>query len=368
MAATDRPSDTEATKASELAGAIAEAPFVRLLARADGASVAAAGLLAAACAERSIPFQTSVRATEGTVTEREESLVVGIGIGSETSVTLASNPPIAAYESATDLGCEPDPILAAAGFVTGGGDLTTDEGATLLADAAIERRPGVGVPTADLADGLTHTTLTHTAFSGDETAAAAALADLESDSPESVASLLALATIESRDASARAAESVQRALRPHATPTGPVETVEGLADVLDCVARERPGTALVLAMGYDVRLDALDAWREHAKRAHVAFEAATTGRYDGLFVARIDSGPVETVARLVRDVRSPEPVALVLGEDEAAAASVEGHPIREAVNEAAAAVDGTASATSTRGYASYDGESEAFLAAFREAL
>ena len=368
MAATDRPSDPDAVAASELATAIADAPFVRLLARADGASVAAAGLLAAACAERSIPFQTSVRPTESLGTEGEESLVVGIGIRSGTSVTLVSEPPTAAYESARDLGCDPDPVLAAAGLVADGGDLTAEEGARLLTDAAIERRPGVGVPTADLADGLAHTTLTHTAFSGEETVTGAALAELADGSPEAVASLLALATIESEGASARAAESVERALRPHASPTGPVETVEGLADVLDCAARERPGTALALAMGYDVRSEALEGWREHAKRAHAAFDAATTGRYDGLFVARIESGPVETVARLVRDVRSPEPVTLVLAEGEAAAASVEGHAIREAMNEATVTVGGTASATATRGYACYDGESEAFLTAFREAL
>ena len=368
MAATDRPSDPDAAKASELASAIADAPFVRLLARADGASVAAAGLLAAACAVRSIPFQASVRPTEGDVTGREDGLVVGIGVESEGAARLPPNRALAAYESARDLGCEPNPVLAAAGLVAGDGLLATDDGSGVLADAAIERRPGLGVPTADPADGLAHTTFTHTGFSGDETAAAGVLAELSDGSPEAVASLLAISTIENPDASARAAESVERALRPHASPTGPVETVEGLADVLDCVARERPGTALALAMGHDVRTEALDAWRAHAKRAHAAFETATTGRYDGLFVARIESGPAETVARLVRDVRSPEPVALVLAEGEAAAASVEGHPIERATKGAAAAVGGTTSATATRGYARYDGESEAFLAAFREAL
>ncbi|WP_331236507.1 exonuclease RecJ [Natronorarus salvus] len=368
MAATDRPNDPDALGASELATAIADAPFVRLLARADGASVAAAGLLAAACTERSIPFQASVRPTEGNVAGRGDGLVVGIGIDTDGSSALTSNRTLAAYESALDLGCDPDPILAAAGLVADGGDLTTDEGGDLLADAAIERRPGVGVPTADVSDGLAHTTFVHTSFSGDETAAGAALADLEDDAPEAVASLLALATIESSEASARAAESVERVLRPHASPTVPLETVEGLADVLDCVARERPGTALALAMGHDVRVEALDAWRCHAKRAHTVLETATTGRYDGLFVARVESGPIETLARLVRDVRSPEPVALVLAEGEAAAASVEGHPIDRTTNEAAAAVDGAASATVSRGYARFDGEPEGFLTAFREVL
>jgi len=50
--------------------------------------------------------------------------------------------------------------------------------------------------------------------------------------------------------------------------------------------------------GHDVREAALDAWREHGRRAHAALADASTGRYDGLFVVGIDDGPVEAVAQM----------------------------------------------------------------------
>ena len=139
--------------------------------------------------------------------------------------------------------------------------------------------------------------------------------------------------------------------------------------MLEAVARERPGTGVALALGHDANADALDAWRTHAERAHEVLREGTTGRYDGLFALRTDEAPVETVARLLRDFRSPEPVALVVSESEAAAAAAEDFGVGTAIREAAQAVGGSGGGTPTRGYAEFDPETDTkeFLSAFREA-
>lgn len=337
----------------DLAAALTESGFVRIAPRADGDAIAAAGLLLRALAARSIPFQARVVPLTDDP-PAETTLPVGFPDG-----LAPANRPIsaAAADLVRELDCEPDPGLALAGCLLG-----DDPEA---AGVELDRRRGVGIPTADLADGLAHSTLVHAEFSGDETAAGAALAELVDDD-RAVASLAALESV-GPAASDRAATAIERALRPHPTPDGPFETAEGLADVLDCLAGDAPGIALALAMGHDVRLEALEAWRAHSTAAHEAIREADTGRYDGLFVARIAEGPVETVARLLRDFRSPEPVALVIGDDEAGAAGLT-DGVGDAVLEAADAVGGTAGATPRGGVARFDCPPEAFLESFRGAI
>ncbi|MFC6906313.1 exonuclease RecJ [Halalkalicoccus tibetensis] len=338
----------------DLAAALTESGFVRIAPRADGDAIAAAGLLLRALAARSIPFQARVVPPTD-----EPSAAATLPVGFPDGLAPADRPiSAAAADLVRELGCEPDPGLVLAGCLLGG-----DPDA---AGVELDRRRGVGIPTADLADGLAHSTLVHAEFSGDETAVAAALAELVDDD-RAVASLAALETVGSDGASERAAAAIERALRPHPTPEGPFETAEGLADVLDCLAGDAPGLALALAMGHDVRVDALEAWRTHSTAAHEAVRAADTGRYDGLFVARIAEGPVGTVARLLRDFRSPEPVVLVIGDDEAGAAGLT-DGIGDAVIEAAEAVGGTGGATPSRGLARFDCPPEAFLESFREAM
>ncbi|WP_122088279.1 exonuclease RecJ [Halalkalicoccus subterraneus] len=334
----------------DLAARLADSEFVRVAPRAEGESIAAAGVLLGALAARSIPFQARVVPLTEDLPE-EATVPIGFADG------FAADRPAGAVAAdlARELDHDPEPGLALASRLLGGDDPETD----------LERRTGVGIPTADLADGLAHSTLFHASFSGEETAAGAELAEL-ADDDRMVASLAALDAVGSESASERAATAIERALRPHATPEGPFETAEGLADVLDCLARDAPGIALALAMGHDVRTSALDAWRAHSKAAHSAIREADTGRYDGLFVARIAEGPVETVARLVRNFRSPEPVTLVVSETEAGAAGDEG--IGEAMAGAAASIDGTGGGTLSRGVAQFDCPPEAFLEAFREAM
>ncbi|WP_435179117.1 exonuclease RecJ [Halorussus sp. AFM4] len=408
-----RGTDGPAPSAGDVAAGLREADFARVLARADGDCLAAAGLLADALAERGVPYQirvgrfgeTLARPGEDGAGEQSDDpggvtdpnadagdTTVGIGLDDAADVRLpgeATPASVTAFDAARELGASPDPALALAGAVAAGRPAGAGGSAHVLEQASesrIERRPGVGVPTDDLADGLAHSTLAHADYSGDREAAQAALAELglpaelDDSAHRRVASEYALAAAGAEDATDRAAEAVERALRPHAIagdgsddrgPDAPFATVEGYADVLDAVARERPGTGVALALGHDARPDALDAWRDHAARAHRVLREGTTGRYDGLFALRTEEAPVETVARLLRNFRSPEPVALVVSDREAAAAAIEdaNAAVGAAMTEAARAVGGTGGGTSTRGYARFDPETDAteFLTAFREA-
>ncbi|WP_135828306.1 serine/threonine-protein kinase [Halorussus halobius] len=386
--------DEPAPAASDAAAALREAGFVRVLARADGDCLAAAGLLARACGARDVPYQVRVGRFGETLADADPDddasdadATVGVGLDPSADVHLpgeATPTSVIAFDAARELDATPDPMLALAGVVAAERPPGAGETAHVLEaarEAGVERRPGVGVPTDDLADGLAHSTLAHADYSGDPDAAQAALAeldlpvDLDESARRTVAAEYALAVAGDEAATDRAAEAVERALAPHAvgadreSGANAFATVEGYADVLAAVARERPGTGVALALGHDVRADALDAWRAHAERAHATLREGTTGRYDGLFALRTDDAPVETVARLVRDFRSPEPVALVVTESAAAAAAVEAADVGAAMTEAAAEVGGRGGGTARRGYARFDAETAAreFLAAFREA-
>jgi hypothetical protein len=335
----------------DFATQLTDSEFVRVAPRAEGDAIAAAGLLLRALSARSIPFQARVVPPVEKPPADDSTLPIGFPDGfSDERPTSAS-----VADLVRELDCEPDPGLTLAGcFLAGESD---------AADTDLGQQAGVGIPTADPADGLAHSTLVHASFSGDETTAGAALEEL-ADDDRAVASLAALETL-AEDASEYAATAIERALRPHVTPDGPFETAEGLADVLDCLARDAPGIALALAMGHDVRVEALEAWREHARTAHEAIRVADMGRYDGLFVARISEGPVETVARLLRDFRSPEPAVLVVSDDKAGAASLS-DDVGETMTTAANAVGGAGGGTARQGFARLDCPPEAFLEAFRE--
>ncbi|MFC4549516.1 exonuclease RecJ, partial [Halorussus sp. GCM10023401] len=339
-------SGADAPSGSDVAAALGEAEFVRVLARADGDCLAAAGLLARALSERAVPYQVRVGRfgttlvgggadTDGEAHAGAGETTVGVGLDPAADVSLAAEATpasVTAFDAARELDASPDRTLALAGVVAAGRPPGAGESAHVYEEAreaGLERRPGVGVPTGDLADGLAHTTLAHADYSGDAGSVQATLAelDLPAELDESahrdVASDLALAVAGAEWTTDRAADAVERALRPHELEDGPFVTVEGYADVLESVARERPGAGVALALGHDARTDALEAWRDHAASAHAALREGTTGRYDGLFVLRTEDAPVETVARLLRDFRSPEPTALVVGDGKAAAAATE---------------------------------------------
>ena len=374
-----------------LASVLADAPFVRLVATDDGDAVAAAGTLAGALRERAVPFH--VRVTRDPVPDAgddEVAVTVGTGVGPHSIPGTSRPASTTAFAVARELGGDPDPVVALAGGVAAGSVPGTDGTGDALEAAeragSVARRPGVAIPCADLADGLSASTLVRTPYSGDPEATRAALAPLDlpatrdDDAHRRLASLVAVDVAAAEAASDRAPSAVERALRPYAmdgsVPTAPFETIGGYADVLDVLAREAPGTAVALALSTDpsdgLVSTARDAWREHGLEAHRALDAATTGRYDGCVVARVDASPptLPTIARLVREFRSPEPVVVVLDESSGriAAAATESMGLGDVCRSVAAEFGGDGWGTDTQGGIETEADPTDALAALREAL
>jgi len=323
-----------AAAGEDLAATLRDASFAHVVAHADGDALASAALLARACSARGTPYQVSTATSAGGAARRvdasdADATVVAVGVDpAGAAATLASDLATpAAFDAATGLAdvTEEMATLALAGVAAGGG--VPERDAPAAADRApAARRPGIAVPTADLVDGLAHSTLVHGPFSGDADAAGATLAELNLPAELDADDRRRLASVVALDASAgeaASAEAMERALRPLATGAQ-FATVGGFADVLDAVARTDPGTALALALGHDVRTAALDAWREVATAVHEAVRTAEPARHSGLVVADVGDAPVWTAARLLRDARSPESAALAVGADEVALAAAEG--------------------------------------------
>jgi hypothetical protein len=365
----------DARTPSDIAAHLREAGLVRLVAAGTGDGVAAAGLLADALETTDVAHQTCVVPVPETAT-RDTSADVTVALGRPTA------------EADLALGTDGDPASLAAVAVTrelvpeSGERLTTERAVLALAGVLatgrqpderlkavldLPRRPGVAVPVTDTAAGLAHSTLVCTPFSGSVEDTRERLGGLESG--RAVASAVGLAVAGDEAGVPRGTEAVECLLRPRLG--GPFETVGGYADVLGALARERPGRAVALALGADPDPDALAVWRDHAERAHKSVRQARTSRYDGLFAARCDgTAPVGTVARLVRDYRSPEPVALVVADGQAAVLATPDATVDvgRVVETASRAVGGEGAGTQTRGRARFDGEVSAFVLELREAL
>ncbi|MFB6125095.1 MAG: hypothetical protein ABEJ59_03960 [Halanaeroarchaeum sp.] len=329
MATTGRAA-AERTDADALTATLQESAFVHLVSHADGDAVAAAGLLVRALGSDT-PFQVSVVRTRAAADRRIEStegtaIALGVDASEADGVLTDESVALAAYDVANELG-SPDADLAIAGALAGG---VVPHGPALEAaeDVGLKRRPGVGIPTADLADGLAHSRLFHAGFSGEERQAGAFLAeldlpaDIDDSARRTIASAVALDATEP-PAPSRAAEAIQGALRPHVLPDGPFETAEGYADVLDALARTAPGLAIGLAMDRFDRTDVLTAWREHARSVHEALRLADRARHAGFVVLETTAGDAWTTARLARDFRSAEPTVLVVGDGEVALATTD---------------------------------------------
>ncbi|MFC6825985.1 hypothetical protein [Halopelagius fulvigenes] len=412
MSAQPNPADAPDAPVESVAAALRDAPFVRVVCRADGDALAAGGLVARTLRRVGVPFHvravafpeeavaSSADDSEGepTVGGSADDVLLSVGTripGADATIApgdgTASLRAHGVAEALTPEGeSGPDPLLALAGVVAAGEHPGAADGGLLTVaerTGAVERRPGIAAPVADIADGLAHSTLAHASFSGDREAATAALAgtdlpaELDADGHRTVASVLALDVAGDDDATPRAAEAVERALRPYATPNATFATLGGFADVLDAVARERPGTGVALALGHDARVPALDAWRDHAVAVHAGVREAHTGRYEGVFVVRANDGTADsvgrlaTVARLVRDFRSPEPLVLVVGDGLAAAAAVKRgaadamSAVTEEFGGGVDADDGAWDGDAKRAVARFDADAEEaeVIAAVREA-
>jgi len=382
-------SDAGEPTASDVAGHVSEAGFVRLVGATTGDGLAASAVLARTLAALSRPFQVSLAplaADAARDTEADCTVAVGRADAtadlhlpgsarpaSETAFAVARDLGVAGADGAGD---DTDLLALALAGVHADGRVADSDVAQHATDAGLERRPGLAVPTTDLAEGLAGSTLVHLPQSGDRDAFVDLLAEydlatdassLDEDDRRRLASLVAIEAVGDDDVPPRGGEAVERVCRPFAG--GPVETIGGYGDVLDAVAREQPGTGIALALGQDVVGDALDAWRTHGERAHGAVREADTGRYDGLFVVRPPDpdAPVGTVARLVHDYRSPEPITLA-AVDGTAALVADDRDLDSIVRAAADRLDGTGEATGTAGRARFDAEASAFVAAVREAL
>lgn len=302
---------------------LSDAEFVRVTAAPTGGSVAAAAMLAGACDEHAVPFQVRVARAAPASLGGDAASHVTVGIDDEDAdASVTDDVASEAFALAREAGCDPDPVLAFAGAVADGVAPSSD----VREAAGLERRPGVGVPTADLAAGLAHSTLFHASFSGDEQAAGATLAELglppelDESARRRLASAVALDATEG--ASPRAADAVAAGLRPHATPESVFETVEGHADVLAALAWDAPGLGVAFAMGAADRTDAVEAWRAHARDAHETVRVADPARHRG--VAVVDAPDSQsTVARLVRDYRTEAGAVLAVGDGAAALATTD---------------------------------------------
>ena len=154
--------------ASDIAASLREADFVRVLARADGDCLAAAGLLARALAERGVPYQVRVGrfgatlagpksdpadANESDANTSDTTVGVGLDPAADAHLSAEETPAsVTAFDAARELGASPNPTLALAGVLAGGYPAGAGESARLLEaarDAGVERRPGFGIPRSE---------------------------------------------------------------------------------------------------------------------------------------------------------------------------------------------------------------------------
>ncbi|MFB6127601.1 MAG: exonuclease RecJ [Halolamina sp.] len=361
----------DATAREAVVAGVDSAGFVQLLAAPDGDALAAAAVLADALGRADVPFHLRTRPDPLTgdapaaPTDDGFTLAVGDDDPAADAALVSDETPASATAAAVarDLGVAPDPVLALAGAVAAG---TTpgDDGTADVLDAArrrgfVARRPGVAVPTTELADGLAASTLLCAPFSGDVASTRATLSelgagdpgDLDDDDRRRIAAAVAVDVVTADGAGDRAGEAVERALRPYATPAAPVATVGGYADVLSALAAVEPGLALTLALGDgdDGREAAMDRWRRHGGAAHRLVREAERTRHAGLTVhdaGRLNpdgadaAAALRTAARLCRDFRSPEPVAAAVGRtDEAVLVAVDAVEARAVGDVVAVATD-----------------------------
>lgn len=365
-----------------------DASFANLLVRADGPSLAATALLARTCDTIGLPYQVSPVRTRRAAADRRAAMatdtsVIVVGMADtepegradvDVDAWLATNAVTTAVAVADHLDAAVPPTLALAGIVAAGEPASAHP--SLVERAGLERHPGVAIPVADPIDGLAHSTLVHGPFSGDPEATAETVAGIDGETRSEaqrrrLASLVAVAVTGAEEATPRAATAVEALCRPYPID-GPVATLGGYADVLEATAATAPGIGVALALDGDMCSRALDRWRSHANRTHAAIRSASTARYDGLLVVRIAAtdppASVETVARLMRDFRSPEPAVLAVGGDQAAVATTE-TPASAVLPDAAAAVGGSALCRENRGFATIDpDQTEAFITTLREGL
>ena len=340
MSTTGRTADG-AAGAERAAAAIRESGFVRVVSRADGSGLAAAGVLARGFDDAGVGYQVSVASTDAQAATKfagadEASATISVGYAADqltgrddtVSVDYASDETAIVRDAAAiveALGESPSEPLVLAGLRSAGAVPTEDDG-------AFERRPGVGIPTEDLGDGLAHTTLVHGEFSGDESRAGATLAelglpaDLDDSAQRRIASFVALDATDGPEPE-RTTEALQCALHPHVHSACEYATVEGFGDVLDTLSRHAPGLGVAAAIGGLDRTTALEAWRQASEAVHAAVTRCRTDisseAGDHVASASVTEPDPVVVARLLRDFATDAPHVFVAGDDGAALATTD---------------------------------------------
>jgi hypothetical protein len=319
MATTGRSTDA-ASDPDRAATLVRDADFLMLLGSEDGAALAAVGIIGAALDDLGVPYQASLVPSSAAAETRlvDEGLAVTAGLEAGDLALSRDTPALAAYDVATALGADPDPVLAIAGAVAGG---TVPNGAALEAATAsgVERRPGVGIPTEDLAVGLAYSGLLHADFSGDEEAARSFVDALDADADTDAARtrLASMIGIEVSDAAGGSQGGLERVLAPMSSP-GPFETIEGYADVLSALAQTDPGTGIAFVLGHASPTDALESWKTAGAAIHRGVVSLDLSRVGDVAVGTVDGVTPVPVARLARDFRVSDPNVLV-GNGEAVA-------------------------------------------------
>lgn len=326
MATTGRTA-SEPVDAARIASRLREAEFVHLVGRADGAGLAAIGLLADALDSAGIPHQASLAKSPGAATARfvDEGTTLGLGFGVGDRSIPTDSLAGAAYEIASALDAEPDPILAVAGAVAGSNP-PAGPAFEAAQEMGVERRPGLGIPVADLAAGLAYSGRIHASFSGDEQAAGAFLAELELPAELDASDQTTLAGAVALEATAMtpaaSTQAISDFLAPYDLASG-FETVEGYADVLDALAMADPGTGLAFVLGYEDREVALDGWRDFGRRLHRTLDRLSPTETGSVAVAEVESVDPRPVARLLRDFEVAVPIVVVAGQGMTAVATTD---------------------------------------------
>ncbi|MFW6004491.1 MAG: hypothetical protein ACOCPV_02510 [Halodesulfurarchaeum sp.] len=315
---------TRAREPADLASDLRGADLVRVVSRADGDGLAGAAILGQALTDLGIPRHLALSPSRDAAAPRLESDGTAVALGFENVDGSCSGDSAAscAFDLARELGTDPDPGLALAGAASAG--VPPEEPPLEAArKQGLTERPGLAIPTADVTAGLAYSGLLHADFSGDETATAAFLAELDfpeepdADAHRNLASAVAL-EVAAGASTERATDALADALGPRTSPTA-FETIGGYADVLEAAAAMDAAGALAALLGDTDEATLLDHWRNYGAALHDAVADLPAGG-GAVELASVDVPPAP-VARLGRDFRVDAERLYVAGPDSIALAT-----------------------------------------------
>lgn len=310
---------------ADLAESLHGADRVRVVGRADGDGLAAAALYGRALGSLAVPRHISLSPNREAAAPTLEANDVTVAPGLDEHEPGEQSAALAAYETALELGTDPDPGLAVAGAVAAN---VEPHGPALDAarEAGMDTRPGLGIPTAELRTGLAYSTRFHAPFSGDPDSVASFLDEWDRSEPADPDDRREVAAAVALDATAqapgeRAVSALEGVLAPRVAP-GPFETIEGFADVLNAAARFDPGAGLAALLGSVDRERLLAAWKQYGTQVHEAVAALPKTDESTVTATVEDVSPID-VARLGHAFRVPADRLAVAGPEAIALAATD---------------------------------------------